>query len=484
MKRFLLLISFLPFLASCTLGPDYSRPTVDTPPDWRWKKAEPRDTAPKGPWWEIFDDKELNRLEVAALAGNQDLKAAVARVDKARAEARVTKADFFPDISANPSYERYRTSGSQVPAFPATTANAFNVPIDLSYEVDLWGKVRRAFESSRYELLATSAEYQNILFTLQADVAVNYYQLRGTDHDIATLREAVKLRQQTLDIFTTRFEAGYTSELDVSRSKTELATAKADLAASERLRAQFENAIAVLCGVPPASFKVSPELVPLSPPPVKAGLPSELLERRPDVARAERTLAARNADIGVAYTAFFPALRLTAAAGTQSVELRDVFNWESRVWTFGPSVSLPIFTGGRNKANLDAARADYEEAVANYRQSILVAFQEVDDALAGLRFLKDQADARNDAVVSARKSNELAISRYTNGVVDYLDVIDAERSRLDNELAYLRVKTQQMLSTVLLVKAIGGGWNPAPPPPEEAKKAPTPAKTNKTSPKK
>jgi len=484
MKRIITLFTLLPFLAGCTLGPNYSRPTVDVPPDWRWKKAEPRDTVQKGPWWEIFNDKELNRLEAAALAGNQDLKAAIARVDQARSHARVARSEFFPDVSLDPSYERYRTSGSQNPGLPTSvTAATYSVPFDLSYEIDIWGKVRRGFESARYQLLASSSEYQNILFTLQADVAINYYQLRGADHDIESLRKAVKLRQETLDIFQKRFEAGYTSELDVTRSQTELASAKADLAAAQRSRAEFENAIAVLCGVPPANVRIAPLLVTMVPPEVKAGLPSEVLERRPDVAAAERTLAAKNAEIGVAYAAFFPAVRLTASAGTQSVELQDIFNWESRVWTFGPSISLPLFTGGRNKANLDNARAAYEEAVANYRQSILVAFQEVDNSLAGLRFLRDQSVARNDAVVSAKKSAELSLSRYTNGVVDYLDVIDAERSRLDTELAAHRVDTQRMITTVTLVKAIGGGWNvPLPSGKEDDKKNAEAAKDQSSPP--
>jgi multidrug efflux system outer membrane protein len=453
--------------SGCAMGPNYERPTVETPADWRWKEAKPRDAQAKGPWWEMFSDPVLDSLQKKAIAANQNLKAAVARVDQARARARVSAADFYPTLAANPSWTRYRTTGNAASqgGFPVSsvTANDFSLPLDLSYEVDLWGKVRRGFEAERNEMLATAADYQNILFTLQADVAQNYYQLRAIDHEIDILEQTVKLRQENVGIFEARFKAGYSSDLDLTRIQTQLATAKADLAAAKQSRAQNENTLAVLCGQPAATFAVESALVSLTPPAVAPGLPSELLERRPDVAEAERRMAARNAEIGVAYTAFFPSLRLTASGGVQSAELKDLFEWESRVWTFGPSISLPIFQGGRNLANLKGSRAAYEESVAQYRQSILVAFQEVDNALAGLRFLDEQASAQNDAVLSARRSAELSMTRFRNGMVDYLDVIDAERSRLANELQMVRVNGQRMTTTVLLVKAIGGGWAVEPP---------------------
>jgi len=442
------------------VGPNYRRPETELPDQWRWKEASPRDEEAKGPWWELFKDAELNRLQQLALEQNQDLKAAFARVDKARAHARVTSAAFFPDINANPSWQRYRTSSTTVASFPvqSITANDFHVPIDLSYEVDLWGKVRRSFESARSEWLASTSDFENLLFSLQSDVGQNYYRLRGVDHEIEILNSAVKLRQQNLEIFEARAKAGYSSQLEVTRSQTELATAKATLADAERRRASLVNDLALLCGSTDADLEVPPLAVSLEPPEIKPGLPSQLLERRPDVAAAERRLTARNAEIGVAYAAFFPSIRLTGSGGFQSADLQDLFHWESRVWSFGPGITIPISSVGVTGARIKEARAAYDEAVAQYRQSILVAFRDVDDSLASLRFLKNQAEASTDAAGSARKSAELSIARYKNGVVDYLNVIDAERSRLDNELQLARVNTERMVQTIRLVKAIGGGW--------------------------
>lgn len=458
------LLSFIPIvflLAGCAVGPDYKRPVVEAPADWRWKKAEPRDAQNKGPWWELFNDSELNRLETEAIANNQNLKAAFARLDQSRAQARISRADLFPTISADPTWSRYRTSPSRSGGFnaPASTNNDFKFPFDLSYEIDLWGKVRRAFESARNEMLADAADYQNVLFTLQADVAMNYFQLRSTDQEIEMNKQAVKLRQELLQITQDRFHAGYSSELDIASVQTELSSAKATLADAHRRRAEYQNALAVLCGKPTGVFEIASAPISWSAPQISAGLPSELLERRPDVAEAERKLAARNAEIGVAQAAFFPSIRLTAEGGFQSFELQDIFNWENRIWSFGPSISIPIFSGDRNKAHLESAKAAYEEAVAQYRQSILTAFQEVDDALAGLRFLEEQVIAQKEAVQFANLASEIATTRYKNGVSDYLGVIDAEKNRLSSELQALQANTQHILAAIALIKAIGGGWN-------------------------
>lgn len=449
-------------LTGCSVGPNYKRPMVDTPTDWRWKEAKPRDAEAKGPWWELFHDADLSRLETEALAQNQNLKAAFARLDQVRAKARLSQGDFFPTLTGAPAWNRYRTSpntATGVPfPIPSITANDFKVPLDLSYEIDLWGKVRRGFESARYEALASASDYQNILFSVQADVATHYYQLRSIDHEVQILTETIKLREETARIFQERYKTGYSSELDAAQSQTELATAKAELADAKRRRAESQNSLAILCGKPSSSFEVAPQLVSMSPPEVSPGIPSDLLERRPDVAEAERRLAARNADIGVAIAAFFPSVTLTASGGYESAQLKDLFDWESHVWSFGPSISIPIFSGGRNDANLQATRAAYEAAVADYRQQVLVAFQDVDNALAGLRFLNEQAQAQDEALQSARKSADLSIARYKNGVVDYLNVIDAERTRLANELSKVQIDTQRVITTIKLIKAIGGGW--------------------------
>jgi multidrug efflux system outer membrane protein len=262
-------------------------------------------------------------------------------------------------------------------------------------------------------------------------------------------------------LFKERAQSGLTSELDVSRAETELAEVEAEMAAARRRRASSEATLAILVGEPAARFFIEPKLVRIKVPEIAAGLPSTLLERRPDVAEAERKLAARNAEIGVAYAAFFPSIRLTASGGFQSVELKDLFSWESRVWSFGPNVSLPLFAGGRNAAALRQARAAYEEAVATYRQSLLVAFSEVDDSLAGLLYLREELTAQARATAAARKASTLSIDRYQAGIINYLELIDTERNRLENEVRLVQITAQQLITTVQLIKALGGGWDPA-----------------------
>jgi multidrug efflux system outer membrane protein len=449
--------------SGCSLGPNYHRPDVEIPVDWHWKEAVPRDEESKGPWWEVFNDPELDRLQQLAVENNQNLKAAIARIDQARSHARVTAADFFPNVTADPSWQRYKTSpntANNVP-FPiqSITANDFKVPLDFSYEIDLWGKVRRSFESARNEMLASAADYENVLFTLQADVGENYYRLRGVDREIEIFNTAVELRQKNLDIFNARFKAGYTSQLEVVRSTGELSSAKANLADARRRHAAYLNALALLCGSAVSGFDVPSKSVSLQPPEIKPGLPSDLLERRPDIAEAERHLAAKNAEIGVAYAAFFPSIKLTGSAGFESAELSDIFSWESRVWSIGPSISIPISALGVNQARVNEVRGAYDEAVAQYRQSVLVAFRDVEDMLSALRFLKEQSGVLGEVISASRKAVELSTAQYKNGIVDYLNVIDAERTRLDNELQLVRVDTERMASTVKLVKAIGGGWD-------------------------
>ncbi len=452
-------------MAGCSVGPDYKRPEVEVPDQWRWKEAGPRDEDPKGPWWEMFGDPELNRLEELAMGANQDLKGAVARVEQGRARARVSASEFFPEIAAHPSWQRYRTSATTASSFPMEpiTANDFRLPIDLSYEVDLWGRVRRSFESARNEMLASAADYQQVLFTLQADLAVTYFRLRSLEQEVEILDQTVLMRRRNHEVFQARFNAGYSSQLEVTRSKTDLANATLGHADAQRRRAELLDALAVLCGAAPSGFEIAQGVEAPVIPEVSPGIPSELLERRPDIAKAERQLAARNAEIGVAYAAFFPSIRLTGNAGFQSGELEDLFHWESRAWSLGPNVTIPISAMGINQSRLKRARGVYEEAVAQYRQSVLLAFREVDDSLAALRFLKEEVETARDSRENARKSAELSVVRYKQGLLDYYGVIDAERSRLEAELQSVRVDVERMLSTIRLIKAIGGGWSGASP---------------------
>jgi multidrug efflux system outer membrane protein len=449
------------------VGPDYRRPTNAVPAAYKaselgvWKEGQPLDNLAKGNWWEIFGDPVLSELETRALSANQNLRAAVARVDQSRSVARVARSELLPKLNFDPSWQRQRYSPNQQPSFGPLTASTYSAPLDLSYEIDLWGRVRRSFESARADAQASLASFYNVLLTLQSDVAQNYFALRALDAEIATVRGTVDLRKEQVRLVRSRFEGGIGSDLDVARAETELATTEADAASLAQRRNELENALAILAGSNPADFRVAalgtnawnPQ-----PPVVPAGLPGELLERRPDVAEAERQLASANARIGVAKAAFFPVLTLTGAGGYLSGDVDSLFKWDSRVWSIGPSLSLPIFAGGRNRANYQRAKSGFEEAVAIYRQRVLVAFGEVENSLAGARYLSDQAGARQRAVSNARRAAELAGDRYRSGIVSYLEVVDANREALQAERTSAQIAGQRLINSVQLIKALGGGW--------------------------
>lgn len=457
-------IAILVVLSACTFGPNYKKPDVSniTPKDWHWKIAEPKDTVPKGEWWKIFDDLVLNELETGAVVGNQNLQAAVARVDEARAVARISRSRFFPELSLDPSFKRERTSANQptpIPIqVPSVHLNTFSVPLDLSYEVDLWGRVRRSFEAAQAQAEASASDYQNVLLTLTGDVAINYFLIRSLDSEIATLRQTVELRSESVRILNNRFETGSISEIDPDRAKTELTIAEADLADTTRRRAETLNALALLCGKPASSFEIAERPVTISPPLVPAGLPSSLLERRPDIASAEKNLAAKNAQIGVAVAGYFPVLRLTGQAGYLSAKADNLFSADSRVWSIGPSVTMPLFSGGRTAADVKQAEAAYREALAEYRQTVLTAFKEVEDSLAQIVLRNEQAVAQLKAVASARRVAELLNARYEAGAISHLEVVDAEREMLQQERRAAELTGQRFAASIRLIKALGGGW--------------------------
>jgi len=452
--------------AGWKVGPDYQRPTTPTEAQFAdaelgtWKEATPVDAIARGNWWNVFNDPVLDGLERQAALNNQDLKAAIARVTQARAVARNVKADFFPSLSFNPSMDRRRQSENALNPVSVELGNNFRVPMDLSYELDLWGRVRRSFEGASADAQARLAAFENTLLLLKADVAQNYFVLRTLDTERVILRNTIKLRRDALDLVNARFKGGAASELDVSRAETELNSTEAELWAVDRRRAEVERALAVLVGAPATEFAINE--LPLDentlPPVIPPGLPSSLLERRPDIAEAERNLAAANARIGVAKGAFFPVVKLVGTAGFESFEAESLFNWESRVWSIGPSITLPIFQGGRNRANLKRSQAVFEENVALYRQQILVAFKEVQDALTGARLLSGQSTAQDRSRVSAHKTVELSNSRYQAGLVSYLEVVDSERTALTAEREYARIIGQRLVTSVQLIKALGGGW--------------------------
>ena len=464
----------LALLAGCSVGPDYVPPNVPSTPTYKesmgnWKKAEPREAVARGNWYSVFHDPELDKIELEAQVQNQNLRAAVARVSESRAVAREAEADFYPTIdfegsgarestSPNNGQEVAQTQESGVSPSRTTFNTATVVPFDLSYEVDIWGRVRREFEANANQAQATLADMENVLLMLRADLATNYFALRALDSEIDVQRRTIKAYQDNLNLTNSRFQGGISTELDVEQAKATLYNAQAQLASFRQNRDEFEHAIAVLVGEPPAAFSIPFHPLDLTPPNIPPGLPSDLLERRPDVAAAERRVAAQNAEIGVAVAAYFPVVRLTGSTGFDSGDLGLLFNWESRIWSIGPSIEFPIFEGGRIEANVKQQRAAYEENVANYRQAVLVAFQDVEDSLSSIRYLAQQYDAENRAYQSYQKALDLTNARYTSGLVSYFDVIQAQNLALAAEQQTTQIAGNRMAATVRLIKAIGGGW--------------------------
>jgi multidrug efflux system outer membrane protein len=456
-------------LAGCSVGPNYHRPApVALPMDWHWKLAEPRDDVAKGPWWDVFGDAQLDRLEAQAGAQNQDLQAAVARVDEARARARLSGAEFFPKLTLNPSYTRTQLPAdnpqfSKIPIpgilMRLEPYNSFSVPLDLSYEIDIWGRVRRSFGSAQAQAQASVADYQNVLLTLQSDVAVEYLTLREYDSEIEILQDTVKARTEALRINRVRLQAGRATNVDVDQAQTDLSIAEAQLASVQQSRAETIDALAVLCGTNPDELSLADRPLDLAPPRVPVGLPASLLERRPDVAEAERTMASKNELIGVAYAAFFPAVSLTGQGGVLSARASDLFHWQNTIWSFGPSISLPVFEGGQNLSNLQIARAQYDQSVAAYRSTVLKSVRDVEDALADLGFLAREEAALRDSVRSAEEETALQRKSFLVGQTNYTDVIVADETRLSTERNASQVRGQQLYATVRLIKALGGGWD-------------------------
>jgi len=467
----LALTAGIALLTGCSVGPDYVQPSVPQAATYKesgpWKKAEPRDDISKGNWYIVFHDRKLNELEAEAQSSSQTLRVAMAKVSEARALARQAEASFFPTINFNADGSRQRTSPNNgqlvaqsqgAPTQPFTFNSATVVPFDLSYEVDLWGKVRRTFEAAGSQAQASLAYYENVLLTLKSDVATTYFAVRTADSQIDVQRRTIKSYQDNLDLTNSRFQGGISTQLDVEQARATLAAAQAQLATFQQNRAQLEHAVAVLTGRPPEGFSLPFHPLDLKLPTVPAGLPSDLLERRPDVAAAERRVAAQNAQIGVAIAAYFPVLNLTGQTGFDSGDLSLLFNWESRIWSYGPNIQFPIFEGGEISANVKQQRAAYEENVADYRQQVLVAFQDVEDSLSALRYLAQQSEAENRAYQSYQKALDLTNARYTTGLVSYFDVITAQGLALGAEQLTVQIEGNRVASTIQLIKSLGGGW--------------------------
>lgn len=456
-------------LAGCSVGPDYQKPTVETPPAYsetgqqvgEWKEAVPQDALAKGKWWELYGDSQLNELEERASANNQSLKAAVARVDQARAIAGVTRSQFFPTLDLNGGGSEFRQSANRpIANGPRNdfTSSDTQLHLDLGYELDIWGRVRRSVEAAKADIQVSVADFETVRLTLHADVAQNYFSLRATDAELVILRATIDLRTKALDLMRIRYKGGASSELNVAQLETLLANAQSQFATVQKNRAQLSHALAVLLGATPESLQLAENPLTGLPPVIPVGLPSDLLERRPDVAEAERTMAAANARIGVAKAAFFPVVRLTGSAGFESINLGSLFDWPSRLWSVGPSLSLPIFEGGRNVSNLSRSEAVYMETVAKYRGQVLQAFREVEDGLSGLHYLSNESEALARAVESSQRALNISNRCYDDGLVTYLDVVDAQRTALENQRAAVQNLAQRYVTHVLLIKALGGGW--------------------------
>jgi NodT family efflux transporter outer membrane factor (OMF) lipoprotein len=466
MKRFLLIFGAfsMMLLAGCTVGPKYTRPNVPTAPvdafkeTDGWKPAQPSDQLLRGKWWEIFGDPQLNALESELTVSNQDLKVANARFVEARAIVHFNRAAQFPTISTSPGIESLRDSAN-TPYLPTTsTTGSFVLPFDLSYELDVWGRVRRTVSASREEAQATAGDLATVNLSLHAELAYDYFELRSADAQKKLLDDTVKTYQDALQLTVNRFEGGAAPKSDVAQAQTQLQSTMVQDTDVAVQRAQFEHAIAVLIGKPPAAFSLHVSPLNLAPPDISAGLPSQLLERRPDIAAAERRVAEANDQIGIARAAYYPTIILGASAGFEGDSITNWFTWPSRFWAVGPSMIETLFDAGRRRATSQAALANYDGTVASYRESTLTAFQQVEDNLAALRILTQEAQQQKQATASAEDSLQIFTNRYIGGEDPYLQVLTAQTIALQNERNDVDILRRRMDASVLLIKALGGGW--------------------------
>jgi NodT family efflux transporter outer membrane factor (OMF) lipoprotein len=439
---------------------------VPAPPAYKevgdWKPAQPNDQNLGGEWWRIFQDPQLDALELQVNVSNQNLKAAEAQFRQARAALRYSRADYYPTVTAGVSGTRTRVSANRPPPnsiFNGITENDFTLPFDVSYQVDVWGRVRRMVESQREQAQASAADLATVNLSMHADLAVDYFQARSLDAEEQLLNTTVTQYEQALQLTESRFQGGIASEVEVQQAKTVLQTTRAQAIDVGVLRAQFEHAVAILIGKPPAEFSLPPLPLTAPPPHVPLGLPSDLLERRPDIAAAERRVASANAQIGVAKSAYYPSINLSASGGFESSSITTLLNGPSGIWSFGLSAVGTVFDVGRRRALTDQARAAYDSQVANYRQSVLNGFQQVEDNLAAVRILENEAKVQDEAVVAAQNSLNLSITRYKGGVTSYLEVITAQNAALTDEVTAVNILGRRMANTVLLIQALGGGWD-------------------------
>jgi NodT family efflux transporter outer membrane factor (OMF) lipoprotein len=461
-------------LTGCMVGPKYVKPTVPMAPAYKepgpdaykedpnWHPAQPADASLRGEWWTIFGDPQLNALEPQIATANQNLKIAEARFRQARAQIGFNRANLAPTISVAPFAGGQRTSDNRPNSNTSVSDSStgyIQLPVDLNYEIDLWGRVRRSISAAREEGQASAADMQTALLSLQAELAVDYFEARAADAQKQLLNDTVTQYEEAFRITTNRFEGGVSGESDVDQAKTQLEAARVQANDITAIRAQYEHAIAVLLGQPPASFTLAPAPLLTQPPAIPSGLPSELLERRPDIASAERRVAEANDRVGIARAAYYPTVSIGAIAGFESTTLSNILSASSFFWAAGPTASETIFDFGRRRAINEQAIASYDETVASYRQTTLTAFQQVEDNLTALRVLQQEATHQHQATQAAQAAQRIFNNRYVGGIDNYLSVVTAQTTALNNERNDIDIMRRQMDASVLLIKALGGGWN-------------------------
>jgi NodT family efflux transporter outer membrane factor (OMF) lipoprotein len=453
-------------LIGCAVGPKYKTPVAPAPPTYKemgnWKTAQPSDQKLGGNWWEIFQDPQLNTLEQQINISNQNLKAAMSQYQESRAALRYVRSDYYPTLTAAPSASRQRYSGHRPPQtsiFDGLTFNDFVIPIDLSYQVNVWGRVSKNVEFYREQAQASAADLAVINLSLHATLAVDYFAARTLDAEEKLLHDTVDQYQQAFQLNEDRYQGGLASEVEVEQAKTILETTRAQMVDVGVARSQYEHAVAVLTGKPPANFTLAPLPLTTPPPPIPVGIPSELLERRPDIAGAERRVASANAQVGLAKTAYYPLVNILGSGGFETGSITTLLQGPSALWSIGASSMMTVFDGGRRHALNDEAQANYDSTVASYRETVLGAFQQVEDNLAALRILEQEAGVQYVAVQAAQRSLDLSNTRYEGGVTSYLEVITAQNAALSDEITAVNILGRRMANAVLLIQALGGGWN-------------------------
>jgi NodT family efflux transporter outer membrane factor (OMF) lipoprotein len=454
--------------SGCMVGPNYKRPPApvplafkERPPDG-WKEAQPNDAELKGKWWEIYNDPKLNELEEQVNISNQNVLAAEAQYRAARAEVQIARSARFPTLTAGPTLSVAQGTGgvsaNQVAAAGGTHTN-YQIPFDVSYQVDLWGSIRRNIRATAETAQATEAQLENAKLTYQADLAQDYFQLHGTDGDVALLQSTVDSYTGFLKLTQARHDSGIASGADVAQAETQLDSAKEQLIDLGVARAQFEHAIAILVGKPPAELSIPPQTIKAEPPQVPVAMPSTLLERRPDIATSERQMASLNEQIGIADAAYYPSLTISGGAGLASSSFVSLFSWAARFWTAGATLSQTLYDAGKRRGQVNLAKADFDAGMASYRQTVLTAFQQVEDELAALRILEQETGATNETVKAAQTALDITVAQYKAGTATYLQVETQQTALFSEQKALVDLLTRRMVSSVLLVEALGGGWN-------------------------